>query len=94
MSSVRGVYRQLLRTVRKFPQEKILELSKDIAPFSKAASAQIRNEFKANINADLTTAAKAIAFATKELKALNSLLANEYLTQYPGPSQVEKLMSK
>ena len=94
MSSVCGVYRQLLRTVRKFPQEKILELSKDVAPFSNAASAQIRNEFKANINADPTTAAKGIAFATKELKALNSLLANEYLTHYPGPGPVEKLIGK
>ena len=89
--SVCSVYRTLLKTVRKFPNEKILELSKDVLPFSKAASMQIRQEFKANIAADPTTSAKGLVTAQKELKALQSLLANDFLSQFPGPKAVEKL---
>ena len=89
--SVCSVYRQLLRAVRKFPKEKILELSKDVMPFSQAAAIQIRQEFKASVGADPTAAAKGLMSAHKELKAIQSLLANEHLTQYPGPKAVEKL---
>jgi hypothetical protein len=89
--NVCSIYRQLLRAVRKFPKEKILELSKDVMPFPQAASMQIRQEFKTNMAADPTAAAKGLASAQKELKALHSLLANDFLTQYPGPNAVEKL---
>ena len=88
---VRSIYRTLLRTVRKFPTEKILELSEDPIPFSKAASAQIRREFKAAKAAEPSAAAKAFATAQKELKALTLLLGNEHLKRYPGPPAVAKL---
>ncbi len=92
MTSVRGVYRQLLRTVKMFPKEKILELSKDTPSFAQVATNKIRQEFKSSITVDPTTAAKNFATAQKELKALTSLLANEHSTRYPGPKAPEKLL--
>jgi hypothetical protein len=91
MGTVRGLYRELLQIVRRFPPEKILELSPNISTFSKAASVQIRQEFKANMNLDATTAGKKFLSGQKELKALKSILANEHLSRHPGPKAVDKL---
>ena len=94
MSSARHLYRNLLKTVRKFPKEDILKLSEQSVSFPQAASIQIRNEFKAQKAADSIVGAVALAEAKKELSALESLLENKFLQKYPGPKASERLKPK
>lgn len=56
-----------------------------------AASAQVRNEFKANIVVDVTSAQKLFATGQRELIALRSMAENDSLKKYPGPPKEEKL---
>ena len=89
----RALYRDLLRAVRAFPPEPMLDLSDGGTEqsFAVLASIQIRSEFNSNKGADPVTAGKLIAAGQKELKALQALLSNEHLNRYPGPPRIERL---
>jgi len=93
LPNAKSLYRDLLRTVREFPAEPMLDLnaSGSEQSFAVIASLNIRVEFKANADTEPVMAGKLIAAGQKELKALHAMLNNEHIKRFPGPPMVDKL---